>query len=162
MQAMKILDAASLQVGDDAQPKIGAFTAIPDPMPQNIPVAFHVHAQDRIHGYRFDLALPPEFDMDRIQVDDGVDSGQRAALPLFHQSPDLVGDRTQSRGRNLHAIQVLQRSLNIPHRHAFCVHPNDLFLQLIGVGNLLFHHLRLKLTLAIPWHLDRRFSGGCA
>src|SRR5690606_27963667 len=102
-----VLYTARLQVGYDTQPEVGAFAAFPDPMPQNISLAFQVHAQDRIHGSIHDLAVQPQLDVDRIQVNHGIDACQRPVLPGFHQIPDFVRDGTQGGGRNLHAIQLL-------------------------------------------------------
>jgi hypothetical protein len=45
-----ILHAATLQIADDTQPEIGGFVAIPNPMPQDIPVTFQIHTQDCIDG----------------------------------------------------------------------------------------------------------------
>src|SRR5690606_38857188 len=96
-----VLHTARLQVGHHIKPKIGAFAAFPDPVPQNVSLAFQVHAQDRIHGSIHDLAIQPQLDVDRIQVKHGIDACQRPVLPGFHQIPDFVCDGTQSGGRNL-------------------------------------------------------------
>lgn len=39
--------APVLQVGQDAQPEVGSFAAVTQPMTQNVPVALHIHAQKR-------------------------------------------------------------------------------------------------------------------
>src|SRR5690606_31485056 len=60
-----VLHTARLQVSYDTEPKIRAFAAFADPVPQNVSLTFQVHAQDRIHGRIHDLAVQTQLDVDR-------------------------------------------------------------------------------------------------
>ena len=55
-----VFHPSTLQVADDAQPEVGAFPTVTDPVAQHITVALQVHAQDRVECSVPDLALPPQ------------------------------------------------------------------------------------------------------
>ena len=68
-----ILNASILQVCDHTEPEIGPFSAIRDPMTENIPVSIQVNTQYDVDCRVGHLAIPSQLDVDRIHIDDRID-----------------------------------------------------------------------------------------
>ena len=63
--------APVLQVGQDAQPEVGSFATVAEPVAQDVSLARHIHAQNVVDSGVGDPAFPPQLDMDGVQVNDG-------------------------------------------------------------------------------------------
>lgn len=72
--------------------------------------------------------------MNRSEVNDGGDRRKWSVLPCLDQPPDLICDCAHGGGRDVHAIHVAERLLNITGRDALRVQRDDLILQLICAG----------------------------
>lgn len=107
-----VFHAATLEVAQHTEPEIGAFATVADPVAQHILVAVRVHGQDDVDGHILDLALPPQFDVECIEKDDGINGGQGTILPLFHQRPHLVGDGADGRCGDFNSVDVGNRLLD--------------------------------------------------
>jgi hypothetical protein len=81
-----VLHAASLEVGENTQPKVGAFCSIAGPVAEHVFVAFQVCTQADLDRNVFYPPLLAQLEVKSVKVDDGIDRRQRAILPGLQQS----------------------------------------------------------------------------
>ena len=79
------------QVRADVGPKRRALGVL-DPDPQHVLDPLEVHADGDIGGTVDDLAVLPDLDPDRVEVDHRIELLQRPRLPSQHLLADRVGD----------------------------------------------------------------------
>jgi hypothetical protein len=73
---------------------------------QSVFPPFQVRTQHDVHGGTFDAAFLPQMDLERVQVNDSIDSCQVAAVLGFAQGPDFIGHRADGRFTHLDPIHL--------------------------------------------------------
>ena len=115
-----------MQVGNDAEPEVGALTAVAHPVTQYVPMTIEINSQNRVERCILDLALPSQLYVQRIQIDDGVELLQRPVLPSLDPWPYPVGDSTDGGWCS-----------NVTSRVASSIERQNLGLDLVAVGLVL-------------------------
>src|SRR5215510_5568778 len=94
------------------------------------------------------------FELQRIQIDKGVDFFQRAVLPGFDFIDDLIGDAGNQRWRDFHLVDLFQVLLDLAGGKAARVQRYDLVVKTGEARLMLLDYLRLKGPVPVPRHLD--------
>lgn len=72
-----------------------------------------IDAHRDVQSFGDDFALVADFEIERIQIHDGLDGSQRTAAPLLHPSTDTLTDGRDEFGRDRHVIFRLEKALDV-------------------------------------------------
>lgn len=111
-----IVDASLLELRKNGQPKFRAvcFTY---PQSQEFVLTGEGHAQGDVDRFRLDGPLMPRLHKQTINVQNGIDRFQGAALPQPPLFSDRSSDRRNQRGGDVSPIELFQMTLNLPRGH---------------------------------------------
>jgi hypothetical protein len=79
-------------------------------------------------------------------------------VPLSDFLENGIGDPADQIGRDLDAIELLEVTLNLAHRHATRVERENPVVKTVEAGLALRHQLRLEAPLAVPRNLDLQIA----
>ena len=115
MHTMSISFSARLRSAPARQPELCPFAGAA-PQPQHLPATFQIHADCRVYRAVLHPPLVPHLHVQCIQKDDGVNLLQWLALLGFHLLSHRVGDLRVQRRADLHAVDLLQVTLDLARR----------------------------------------------
>lgn len=92
----------------------------------------------------------------RIQIDNGVDGVDRAALPRLRSLQDGIGDFADKLWRNVRAVDLLEIALNLPRRHAASVERENFLIEARQATNILGNDLRRKTAVSVSRDVNRQ------
>ena len=91
-----VVHSTVLEFRDHLEPELGTF-GLGDPKTEQFLLSTQIDPQGQIYGFDPHGLAVPHFDVDAIQIDDGVQGFQRARLPGLDVLNDRVGDSGNER-----------------------------------------------------------------
>jgi len=138
-----VVAAACAQLVEHLEPELGSLGLL-DPNPQNLARAVGQHPQSEVDGLVPHHRVVADLHPQAIEEHYRVHRLERPVLPGDHLRHHLVGDLADELGRHLGAVHLHQVALDLAHRHAARVHPNDLLVEAREAALVLAHDSRLE------------------
>src|SRR5690606_27311700 len=113
-----------------------------------------LNAKSQVNGLVADHAIAANLDAQRIEENDRIHGFQRAALPGDGFGHDFVGHGTDEVRRNLRAVALGEKPLNLAYAHAPGVHGDNAFIKSGKSALVLRNKNGLEAAVAIPGEID--------
>lgn len=148
-----IRHTAVAELGEHAQPELGALPAGRCPDPEDVALALHGDADGAVEGPVGDLAVT-DLHMDRVDEHHRVDPIQRPDQPARHVLEHGVGDLADRLPRHLGAEHLDEMRLDLPGREPLRGEGDHHRVDALQAALTLADRLRLEGPGPVPGHVD--------
>ena len=142
------------EVREHGEPELGALGLL-EPEAENLSFARQRHAQGHVNRLLSHGGAVANGHEKRVEVDDGIDGFERAALPRFRQIEDGVGHRADHLRRDVRAVDLLEKALDLAGRHPAGIERQDLFVEAREAAEILGNQFRREAAISVSRYLYR-------
>lgn len=144
-----VLATAGLEFVEHLEPELRALGLL-DPQPEHVALAVRLDAQGQVHSLVAHHAITADLYAQCVEEDHRIHRLKRSVLPAQGLGHHLVGDRADEIGRNLGAVGLGQKRLDLAHAHATRVHRDDALVKAGETALVFGNQDRLEATVAVP------------
>jgi hypothetical protein len=148
-----VVDAPVLDLGEHAEPELGALAAVPGPQPQDVPFTLDGDRDRGVDGPIGDLAIA-DLHMDRIDEHRRVDRVEGPGLPIGHLGENPVGDVGDRVTRHLRAVDLREMRRDFPGSETLGGEGQHQVVDTIQAALALAHDLGIEGPVPVTRHVE--------
>jgi hypothetical protein len=146
-------NTARFQIAENLHPELGAFGLL-DPQAQDVARAVRQDRERQVNRVAADRRFVANLHPQRIEEHHGVQALERPALPGGHFSDEAVGHRADQIRRDLHAIHLREKTLDLAYRHPTGIEGQDLVVKPCEAPLVFRNEPRFERPVAIARHVQ--------
>jgi hypothetical protein len=150
-----VVTSPGLQVRENFHPELRAFGLL-DPDPEDVARPIGQHRERQVNRLASDDGFITNLDAERVEEHDRIHGLERARLPGGDLGHDRVRHRADQIGRDVDAVHVREKRLNLAHREPARIERDDLVIEAREASLMFADQPRLETAVPVARHGERQ------